>query len=61
MNYSTYQPSARQILERYLRKFSKGAAASSIQNDDDMGLMLEDGDEGEEDGDYYVQPSTDIN
>ena len=44
VNYSTYQPSTQQILERYLRKFSKGAAASSLHNDDNMGLVLEDGD-----------------
>jgi hypothetical protein len=55
VNYSTYQPSAQQILELYLRKFSKGAAASSIHNDDDIGLVLKDGDEGEKDGAYYVQ------
>ena len=57
VNYSTYQPKTDQILERYLLKFSKGGQASSIHNDD-MGLVVEDGDDGE-DGEYYVESHSD--
>ena len=52
VNYSTYQPSYQQILERYLLKFSKGGNASSL-HDDDLGLLNED----REGGEYYVTPS----
>ena len=55
VNYSTYQPSHGKILERYLLKFSKSGQASSL-HDDEMGLVLEDGDDGEG-GEYYVQTS----
>ena len=40
VNYSTYQPTNTQILERYLLKFSKGGKASVAElHQDDLGLL----------------------
>jgi hypothetical protein len=56
INYKpTYQPSYEQTLQRYLLKFSKGGNASSL-HEDNLGLLLEGGEDGEG-GEYYVTPS----
>lgn len=39
VNYSTYKPTDKQILERYMLKFSKGASSVAEQHKDDVGLL----------------------
>ena len=40
VNYSTYQPSVKEILERYMLKFSKGGKATAADlHKDDLGLL----------------------
>ena len=40
VNYSTYKPTDKQILERYLLKFSKGGKATVADlHKDDLGLL----------------------
>ena len=38
VNFSTYRPSNKQILERYFLKFSKGGKAANL-HEDDLGLL----------------------
>ena len=53
VNYSTYQPAAKLILERYMLKFSKGGRATAAQlHADDLGLIDPNGAGGEG---YLVQ------
>ena len=41
VNYSTYQPTVKQILERYMLKFSKGGKATAAEmHTDDLGLLV---------------------
>lgn len=45
VNYSTYQPTKDQILERYMLKFSKGGRATVAElHADDVGLLDPSGD-----------------
>lgn len=54
VNYSTFQPSVQQIMERYMLKFSKGGTAKL--HDDDLGLLDPDGnDDTSGDACYFVQ------
>lgn len=56
VNYSTYRPTDKQILERYLLKFGKGSTAK--MHEDDMGLLDPDPDstaDGDADDGVYVQ------
>ena len=39
VNYSTYKPTDKQILERYMLKFSKGASSVAELHKDDLGLL----------------------
>ena len=51
VNYSIYKPTAEQILERYLLKFSKGGKATADKlHEHDLGLL----DPVHEDGEGYV-------
>ena len=56
VNYSTYKPTDKQILERYTLKFRKGGTAK--MHEDDLGLFdpdsTADGD-ADDDDDVYVQ------
>ena len=56
VNYSTYKPTDKEILERYMLKFSKGGKASVAElHKDDLGLLDPTGDaEG-----YLVQAGSD--
>ena len=45
VNYSTYQPSTKQILAHYMLKFSKGGTAKL--HEDDLGLLDEEGGNGD--------------
>ena len=50
MNYSTYKPTDKQILERYMLKFSKGGKATAAEmHGDDLGLIEPEG-QGEAEG-----------
>ena len=51
VNYSTFKPTDKQILERYMLKFSKGATAVALHQDD-LGLLDPEGGDGEG---YLVQ------
>ena len=52
VNYSTYKPTDKEIMERYMLKFSKGGKATAAEmHQDDMGLLDPDGGAGE---DYLV-------
>ena len=54
VNYSTYKPTDKQILERYLLKFGKCGTAK--MHEDDLGLLDPDSTaDGDADGDVYVQ------
>ena len=54
VNYSTYKPTDKQILERYLLKFSKGGTAK--MHEDDLGLLDPDSTaDGDADDSVYVQ------
>ena len=54
VNYSTYQPTYKQILERYMLKFSKGGKAKAADmHTDDLGLLEPEGEgdaAGEDEG-----------
>ena len=53
VNYSTYKPTDKQILERYMLKFSKGGKVSVADlHNDDLGLLDPSG--GDSEG-YLVQ------
>ena len=52
INYSTFKPTVKQILERYMLKFSKGATVIAQMHQDDLGLLDPEGGEGEG---YLVQ------
>ena len=52
INYSIFKPTDKQILERYMLKFSKGATAVAQMHQDDLGLLDPDGGKGEG---YLVQ------
>jgi hypothetical protein len=56
VNYSTFQPSDKQILERYLLKFGAGGKAANL-HEDDLGLLDADSIEGASTsgGEVYVQ------
>ena len=56
VNYSTFQPSDKQILERYLLKFGAGGKAANLHGDD-LGLLDADSIEGASTsgGEVYVQ------
>ena len=56
VNYSTFQPSDKQILERYLLKFGAGGKAANL-HEDDLGLLDADNIEGASTsgGEVYVQ------
>ena len=51
VNYSTYRPPTKKILERYLLKFSKGGKGTP--HEDDVGLLDQDS-TSMEGGGYYV-------
>ena len=51
VNYSTFKPTDKQILERCMLKFSKGATAVALHQDD-LGLLDPEGGDGEG---YLVQ------
>ena len=55
VNYSTYKPTDKEILDRYLLKFSKGGKATAAElHQDDLGLLDSSGDsEG-----YLVQAAS---
>ena len=55
VNYSTYKPTDKEILDRYLLKFSKGGKSSAAElHQDDLGLLDPSGDsEG-----YLVQAAS---
>ena len=42
INYDTFQPDVKKILERYLLKFSKGGSSANVHADD-LGLLHPDG------------------
>ena len=45
VNYSTYKPTDKEILDRYLLKFSKGRKATAAElHQDDLGLLDPSGD-----------------
>ena len=56
VNYATYQPTVKQILERYMLKFSKGGTIVATHQDDLglIGSVEDDNDDGGSEG-YYVQ------
>ena len=56
VNYSTFQPSDKQIIERYLLKFGAGGKAANL-HEDDLGLLDADSIEGASTsgGEVYVQ------
>ena len=58
VNYSTFQPSNKQILERYLLKFGARAVIKAANlHEDDLGLLDADSTEGASTsgGEVYVQ------